>query len=83
MRMPESEVKAEHSSFRRRRFVPVDPEEVLLREVMRRSLTMMESDTWRLCPKNAKALLLKLEVFECLVREKKTTTTKATCHAKE
>ena len=57
------------SSHQHSHFVPLDSEEALLCEVMRRSLTTAELDTRSLQRKNMTALLLGLEAFERLARE--------------
>lgn len=67
----------------RARSVPTDPEEQLLCEVMRRSLTSAETDARHLRCKNAKALWLGVEASEHLAREKKSAKAKAAHHTKE
>lgn len=64
-------------------FVPVDPEEVLLREVMRCSLTTVVTDVRLLWWRNVKALRLGLEASEHLTREKESSKAKATRHARQ
>lgn len=83
-RQPAAQRAAEDASSRTCvRSALVDPEEQLLRNVLRQSVTAVEMDARRLHRKNAKALQLGIEESKPLAMQKKTAKPKVLHLAKE